>query len=146
MTNGIFKQKNVGTWWGAFRNLGSYVSFYLTLANFFVLLINTYILGNITMFNSPIPMWAIIAIVIVVFVLLLLVAMLFEHKYTIPSFMTYWNQQFYLHGNLLKDRMDKREPEVDKRDKHLQDTVDSVRKELQELREYLKLKEANNNE
>ncbi len=108
MDSGLFKQKNVGAWWGAFRNLGSYVSFYLTIISFFVLLINTYLLGNMVVFSwLPLPMWTIILLVIIAVVVMLGVAMIFEHKYTLPSFMTYWNLQWWNHGNKLPGELAK---------------------------------------
>ena len=97
----ILKQKNVGTWWGAFRNLGSYVSFYMFIFNTFLTLINTYILGRFTQSDLPAPIWVIILVAVVPFVGLLVAAMVFEHKYTLPSYMTYWNQQWWKHGNKL---------------------------------------------
>ena len=51
---------------------------------------------------------------------LLLVAMIFEHKYTLPSFMTYWNQQWWTHGNPLPNE------------------VSEIRKELAEIKQLLK--------
>jgi len=114
LDNGIFKQKNIGTWWGAFRNLGSYVSFYLFVVNTIVLLINTYILGNMAVYGLPIPMWLIIVITVVVFFVLLVIAMLFEHKYTLPSFMTYWNSQWWSHGNKLPGELSSIQRQLDR--------------------------------
>lgn len=117
--NKIFKQTNIGNWWGAFRNLGSYVSFYITFINFFVLLINTYILGFLVKANLPIPIWLVIVIVAFVFISLLVIAMIFEHKYTVPSFMTYWNQQFWRHKNPLRDEIEKMQKQLDRIEKEL---------------------------
>ncbi len=114
MINKITKQVDVGAWWGAFRNLASYVSFYLMLANFFILLVNTYILGNMAVYGLPIPMWIVILITFAVFCLLLLIAMLFEHKYTIPTFMTYWNQQWWNHGNKLPGELKAIQEQLDR--------------------------------
>jgi hypothetical protein len=132
--NKLLKQTNVGTWWGAFRNLGGYISFYLYLGNTFILLINTLILGNMAVYGLPIPMWLVILLAVLVILILLTIAMVLEHKYTLPSYMTYWNYQFYHHGNLIVARMDKREPEIDKRDKYLLDMVESMGKEIKELK------------
>ena len=99
MLDKLLKQKNVGTWWGAFRNLGSYVSFYLFLVNTAILVVNTYVLGNMAVYGLPIPMWIVIGITLAGFAVLLVIAMVFEHKYTIPSFMTYWNQQWWQNNN-----------------------------------------------
>lgn len=115
----IFKQTNVGKWWGAFRNLGSYVTFYLGIINFIVLLINTYILGFIAQAGLPIPIWLVIILALLVFFIFLVIAMVLEHKYTIPSFMTYWNQQWWLHGNPMVNEL-----------KGMQEQLDRIEKEL----------------
>lgn len=119
MNSKIFKQTNIGNWWGAIRNLGSYVSFYITFINFFVLLINTYILGFIVKANLPIPIWLIIIIVAFVFIFLLVVAMIFEHKYTVPSFMSYWNTQWWNFGNPLPSKLEKMQKQLDRIEKEL---------------------------
>lgn len=123
--NRLFKQTNVGKWWGAFRNLGSYISFYLFIINTIVLLINTYILGNTFVYGLPIPMWTIILITIAVFFVLLLSAMLFEHKYTIPSFMTYWNSNWWNHGNPLPGK-------IEAMQKHNDDRFDAIERMIKE--------------
>ena len=114
MSNKLFKQTNIGKWWGAFRNLGSYVTFYINIVNLFVLLINTYILGYIIKTSSPIPIWLVIVIAVFLFLLLLIIAMVLEHKYTIPSFMTYWNQQWWQHNNPLPNELAKMQKQLDR--------------------------------
>lgn len=140
MGNKIFKQTNIGNWWGAFRNLGSYVTFYINIINLFVLLINTYILGYIIKTSSPIPIWLVIVLAVFLFLLLLVIAMVLEHKYTIPSFMTYWNQQWYEHGNLLRERLDIRDKEIDEQYERICKKADSIETELKELRAALQKK------
>jgi len=117
--NSIFKQTNVGKWWGAFRNLGSYVTFYLGIINFIVLLINTYILGFIAQAGLPIPIWLVIIFALLVFFIFLVIAMVLEHKYTIPSFMTYWNQQWWLHGNPMPNELKKMREQLNRIEKEL---------------------------
>lgn len=119
MGNSIFKQTNVGKWWGAFRNLGSYVTFYLGIINFIVLLINTYILGFIAQAGLPIPIWLVIIFALLVFFIFLVIAMVLEHKYTIPSFMTYWNQQWWLHGNPMPNELKKMREQLNRIEKEL---------------------------
>lgn len=114
MINKITKQVDVGAWWGAFRNLAGYVSFYLMLANFFILLINTCILGNMAVYGLPIPIWLVILIVGVIFFVLLLLAMLFEHKYTLPTFMTYWNKQWWEHNNPMAEEVKTMREQLDR--------------------------------
>jgi hypothetical protein len=132
MNNKLLKQTNVGTWWGAFRNLGSYITFYLTFVNFFLLLMSWYVLINPELVKRG------IAIPLFVFMLIsivgMVVVMVLEHKYTVPSFFTYWNQQWYQHGNLLKERLDVRDKEINEQYKRLYKKIDSIKDELKELR------------
>ena len=114
MLDKLLKQKNVGAWWGAFRNLGSYVSFYLFLVNTAILIVNTYVLGNMAVYGLPIPMWMVIGITLAGFAVLLVVAMVFEHKYTIPSFMTYWNQQWWNHSNPARTEIKTMQEQLDR--------------------------------
>jgi len=119
LNNKIFKQTNVGAWWGAFRNLGSYVTFYINIINLLVLLVNTYILGYIVKTALPIPIWLVIVLAVLLFLLLLVIAMVLEHKYTIPSFMTYWNDQWWHHGNPLPNEIKKMQRQLDRIEKNL---------------------------
>jgi hypothetical protein len=124
LNNKLFKQTNVGEWWGAFRNLGSYVGFYITIANIFFTLVNTYIIGNVAGVHMALPTWAIVLIAGAGFLLLLIVAMIFEHKYTLPSFMTYWNQQWWSHNNPLPNELKTMQAQLDRIERALNTTSD----------------------
>jgi len=112
MNKSIFKQFNVGMWWGAFRNLLQQANFYLLLitcvssvTTLFVTVINPWLADN---FGIRIPFY----IMLIVAVIILLLILLMEHKITMPSYFTYWSQQWWQHGNPLPHRLDKIDTEL----------------------------------
>jgi hypothetical protein len=103
----ILKQSNLGKfgkWWGAFRNLGQYVAFYITFANFFMIFMTWYVLINPEMqkIGIFIPFFVFAAVML----LGLIIAMVLEHKFTLPNYFTYWNSQWWQHGNPLPKEID----------------------------------------
>jgi hypothetical protein len=54
--------------------------------------------------------------------------------------MTYWNQQWYEHGNLLRERLDIRDKEIDEQYERICKKADSIETELKELRAALQKK------
>jgi hypothetical protein len=62
-------------------------------------------------------MWVIITVTVAVFFILIVIAMIFEHKYTIPSFMTYWNHQWWYHGNPLPNELKSIHEQLDRIEK-----------------------------
>jgi hypothetical protein len=100
----LLKQINIGAWWGAFRNLGSFLTFYLTFANFFLLLMSWYMLVNPELQKRGIivPLFVVLLITVALFI----AALLMEHKFTLPSYFTYWNRQWWNHGNALPGKLD----------------------------------------
>jgi amino acid transporter len=96
------------------------------IANIFFTLVNTYILGNVAGVNMILPTWAIIIIAGIGLLILLTIAMIFEHKYTLPSFMTYWNHQWWYHGNPLPAKVEG----IEKSQTAMQQQLDRIEKLL----------------
>lgn len=134
MNKSIFRQFSIGIWWGAFRNLLQQANFYLLLitcissvTTLAFTVINPWLADN---FGIHIPLF----VVLIVAVGSLLLVLLFEHKLTMPSYFEYWNRQWYEHGNLLKERLDVRDKEIDLQHKQVCDKTDSIEAELKKLR------------
>lgn len=110
----VFEQFNVGIWWGAFRNLLQQANFYLLLitcissvTTLFVTVVSPWLAGN---FGVRIPFYVVLLITIGV----LLGILLFEHKFTMPSFMSYWNAQWWKHDNPSKKELEELGQKIDK--------------------------------
>jgi len=120
----LFKQFNIGIWWGAFRNLLQQANFYLLLitcvssvTTLAFTVINPWLADN---YGIHIPLF----VVLIVAVGLLLLILLFEHKLTMPSYFSYWNEQWWLHKNPAKKRFDK----IDRDIKELRELLKGKRK------------------
>jgi len=106
----ISHQYKGAKWWGMFKNLGQHVTFYVTGM---VLMFSAMTAYSTTIFpylsgkGVNLPFWAFA----VTMVALLGVMMLFEYKVTLPSFFTFWNEQWWSHNNPLRAEM----AEVNKR-------------------------------
>lgn len=139
----VFRQFNIGIWWGGFRNLLQQANFYFLL----ITCVSTVIMLNFTVINPwladnfgiHVPFFAVLIVAMVALLLLLL----FEHKLTMPSYFEYWNNQWYKHGNLLKERLDIRDKEIDLQHKQVCDKIDCIEAELKKLRMALLKKNRN---
>lgn len=129
----IFRQFNIGIWWGGLRNLLQQANFYLlaitcvsSVATLFVTVINPWLVDN---FGIRIPFY----IMVIAAAGILMVILLFEHKLTMPSYFSYWNEQWWFHGNLLRERLDIRDKEINEQYKQICDKIDSIGAELKKL-------------
>ncbi len=115
----MLKQRNVGVWWGAVRNLGSSLTFYLAFVNFALLLMSWYMLVNPELQKRGvfIPLFVISLLVLAGFA----VVMILEHKFTMPSYFTYWNSQWWSHGNPMPDKLKAIQEQLDRIEKILED-------------------------
>ena len=117
----IFRQFNIGIWWGAFRNLLQQANFYLLLitcvssvTTLFVTVINPWLADN---FGIRIPFY----VMVVVAVAAMLLVLILEHKLTMPSYFSYWNAQWWKHDNPSRERFDKIDKELGEIKKMIQD-------------------------
>ncbi len=108
----IFKQYNIGIWWGALRNTVSNASMYLSLFNTAMLIPMAYV----SWFQPwsadlgwNISFWAFILGIIILGIIVLLV----EYKLFTPSNFEFWADQFWRHGdNPVSKRIDDLEVEI----------------------------------
>jgi len=129
----LFRQFNIGIWWGAFRNLLQQANFYLLLltcvssvTTLFVTVVNPWLADN---FGIRIPFY----IMVIVAIVILLIILLFEHKLTMPSYFSYWTQQWWKHDNPLPGILSKSDKEYKQR-------FDKLEKQNYEIIKLLKKK------
>lgn len=95
--NHIPSQRNTGQHIGALKELFGRTSFYITVINFFLLIVTAYY----TTIRNFIPVSFISFMAFAVF--LVCVAMVVEYVIILPSSMAFQNLQAYKHTNPLKD-------------------------------------------
>lgn len=102
----IFKQrKSVGKTWGYTAQVASQVAIFITVINLLMLAATFYETTlSVWMADAGIyvPFWIFMLVLIVG----LMVVALLLYKYAIPSFFSAFNDQFYKHGNLLRQDME----------------------------------------
>ena len=115
----LVKQYNFGPWLGGFKDLFSRTMLYISIINFILIAITAYDVTLRSFVLQYLP-WISFWIYLVILIGVVLLAMVLEFKFIIPSHYTFLNKQEFEHQNLIR--------------KELED----IRKELQELREELK--------
>ena len=97
----LTKQYNLGPWLGGLKDLASRAIFYLSLLNFVQISATFYYLTlrpNYLQYISWLNFWTYFGTL----TFLVLIVMILEYKFIIPSMYTFLNRQEYLHQNLLK--------------------------------------------
>lgn len=114
LVNLIFKQYDIGQWWGGFRNTVSNATMYITLFNTALLVPMAYV----TWFQ-PWTEDVGIQISFTLFLLVIFLAgvtlLLFEYKVFTPSTFSFWTGQFWKHNNPMKKKLDKMDKETKER-------------------------------
>jgi cellulose synthase/poly-beta-1,6-N-acetylglucosamine synthase-like glycosyltransferase len=104
----IPKQRNIGSFFGGLKTIFSSVTFYIGLMNFVLLLVTAY---NTTLkFYLPIPFWLFFIITIIC----LLIAMLIEYIWIMPSGIMFANRQSWEHDNPIRREFEKLNERLDK--------------------------------
>lgn len=118
----IMRQITTVKWWGKFKYLLQHITFYATI----IILINTSIAAYTTgvdpwlrQHNIQIPYLAFLIGIIVI----LLLALIFEYKLTLPGFHSVWNEQWWRHDNPMRQELE------------------AMRKELKAIKKELKIQE-----
>jgi hypothetical protein len=138
----IFRQHNIGQWWGGLRSTISNTTMYLTLFNTALLVPMAYITWVNPWFTGlGINLTFIVFLVVVI--LSSIVVLLIEFKFLTPSSFDFWNEQWWLHRNLLRERLDIRDKEINEQYERLYKQIDSIKAELKELRVALLKKNRN---
>lgn len=103
----IPKQKNIGSFLGGLKSIFSSVTFYIGLINFSLLLATAY---NTTLkYYLPIPFWAFAIITVIC----LLLSMLFEYIWVMPSGVIFANRQSWAHDNPVRQEFEKLNKRLD---------------------------------
>ena len=115
----IPSQKDTGQYIGAVKELFGRTSFYITVINFFLLIVTAYY----TTIRNFIPISFLSFMLFMVFIVC--IAMVIEYVIILPSSVAFQNLQAYKHTNPLKDdiklilkRLDEIEKEVERVNKH----------------------------
>ena len=94
------KQYNSGPLLGGLKELASRTMTYVSFINFTLMAITAYEVSLRTFFHQYIP-WMSFALYFSLLILLVIVAMVIEYKFIIPSHYTFLNKQEYQHQSLL---------------------------------------------
>ena len=124
----VFRQYNIGTWWGGFKNVAASVMTYVTFLNLIFVTPIAY-----TMVVDPwlaerdvsLPFFAFMGIVLLVVVLIFIL----EFKVSIPSFYHFWNEQWWQHRNPMRKEMNSQKKRLKGMEKDLGE-LKSMIKEL----------------
>ena len=117
----IFKQKNIGKQWGAFAQTTAQLSIFITLINLLLLAVtayNTTLRGWFVYYDIPLNFWTFMCVII----FLLVVVAVLMYKYALPSFFSFWNEQWYVHDNQLRKDIE-----------GLQESINELTKKVNEL-------------
>lgn len=118
----IFKQHNIGSWWGGFINTVSNASMIITLYNTAMITPVAYVTwvqpfaSNLD-FNLSFGLFLLIIIVGGITVLLI------QYKFLTASSFTFWADQFWMHG---ENPISKKQEEQDKRLDDIESKLDKL--------------------
>ena len=103
---GIFKQrKTAGKTWGYTAQVASQLAIFITVINLFMLAA-TFYKTTLSVWLTDAGIYVSFWIFMLVLIVGLMVVALLLYKYAIPSFFSAFNDQFYKHGNLLRQDME----------------------------------------
>ena len=94
-------QKNMGQQWGVFAQTAGQLSIFIGVINLLLLsatAYNTTLSAWFTAYGIPLNFWMFMCII----AFLLVVTSVVLYKYALPSFFSFFNDQFYRHDNLLR--------------------------------------------
>jgi len=119
----ILRQYNFGPWLGGLKGIFNNSTFYLSLINFVLIAVTAYHTTLSGKINEYAP-WFSFPLFLAMMVVLVLVVMLLEYKFMIPSSITFGNAQMYAHRNPIRrdlERIMRKLDEMDKRITELQE-------------------------
>jgi len=101
------------------------ISIFITLINLLLLAVtayNTTLRGWFEYYNVPLNFWMFMLLLTI----LLLVAAVLAYKFALPSFFSFWNEQFYTHDNQLRK-------DIESLQKTLDDNLNEIKDRLGRL-------------
>jgi len=102
----LSKQYNLGPWLGGFKDLASRTMIYVSVLSFTQISATFYYTTLKPPFEQYIP-WINFGWYFLVLVTVVLVLMLLEFKFMVPSSYTFSNKQEYTHRNLIREDLEK---------------------------------------
>ena len=110
---GIFHQINIGKQWGIFAQVASQLSILVSIISLFLVSVTAYtttLSGWLSEYGISIGMFGFVAIIMC----LLVVAFILLYKFALPSFFSYWNDQFYRHDNPMRKEIEEMGKKLDR--------------------------------
>lgn len=124
----IFKQYDIGKWWGAFRNTVSNSTMYITFFNTAMLVPMAYV----TWVQPWTAEYLGIQITFGIFCLFIFICgiflLLFEYKIFTPSTFSFWNNQWWKHNNPIKIRMDKQDEKIKEQNEIIKEMSEAIKR------------------
>ena len=115
----IFKQYDIGPWWGALKSTIGSASLYLTIFNTAMIAPMAYVTWAspwLLQMGIAVPFWVFgVAILIGI-----LIVLLYEYKLSTPSNFIFWNAQFWKHDNPIKAKMEEHDKRFDEQDEKIE--------------------------
>jgi len=122
LASNIFRQHNVGVWWGGFKNVATSVMAYVTFLNLifvapvaYAMVVDPWLTEQGVTLPFSVFMGLLFLGIVLIFVL--------EFKVSIPSTYYFWNEQWWRHKNPMRKEMG-----------NLKKQVKEIRKDLSELK------------
>ena len=127
----IFRQHNIGNWWGAFKNVAAGASMYVTFINLCLLIPTAYATWFAPwMFEKGVNLPFIIFLGVILLAIAIVFA--FEYKVSIPSAYSFWNEQWWKHSNPIRNKM----ADMDKRLEKIEKALESIAKRQKDVTEH----------
>lgn len=107
----FLEQKNVGSWWGGFKQSVAQLNFYMVFMTLVMVAVgfwNDNLSTLLASWGLDIPFWVFGIFIITI----LVIGLLFEYKVSIPSFYSFWAEQFWKHKNPMKKELESFRKEV----------------------------------
>lgn len=113
LKNSIMKQTKSMNWWGQFRYIAQFISFYFLIltavtasGTFFYTVIKPWLK---TSFDIDLGIWVFYGILVVG----LFSVLIFEYKVTMPGWQSIWNNQWWQHDNPMRQKIEKIEKDIE---------------------------------
>lgn len=120
--NFIFKQYDVGNWWGAAKATFSNAAVYFSVFNTAMIVpmaYVTWIAPLVQQYGLEIPFWIFGVLVVV----LGIVAMVLEYKLSTPSGFSFWSEQFWKHNNPIRLKMEEQDKRLENMERMLEQLI-----------------------
>lgn len=119
----IFKQYNIGIWWGGLRNTVSNATMYLSLFNTAMIVPMAYVTW-VQPWTASMGIDVSFVTFLLIILVLAVIVLLVEYKLFTPSNFAFWADQFWKHGdNPIEKRMNAQDERLDRMEKTLQEIL-----------------------